>query len=277
MEYKKEEELEQAKQLAWEIGRECLELLLENGSEQYFKEKFPNLKLAFVNEMTAVVCIDEGCAHKDYNGRGKFTLAGAGILFPAKSEEERIKIVAGLFIEIGIKNVASHEGCGAVGLGYQRDFPGSAATKEELEEYGKSWVKKIIEEKKRMAYEADHDHIVLAEMERPAEFHNARAIYFDGVGGFNPNKEIGLPMGFVISRRFLPSEYAGQELLVAAGIAFGHHGFGDLFTANEPLVIIPLAETEEQLADLKTEIADALKENKNYQDHKIKIDGVVIK
>ena len=78
MEHEKEQELEQAKQRAWEIENECLRALLENGSEQYFRQKFPNLKLAFVKEMTVVVCIDEGCAHKDYNGQGKLTLAGAG-------------------------------------------------------------------------------------------------------------------------------------------------------------------------------------------------------
>ena len=101
--------------------------------------------------MTAVVCIDEGILRdkkKDYNGRLRSLLWPEPVfLFPAKSEEERIKIVAGLFIEIGIKNVASHEGCGAVGLGYQRDFPGSGITKEELEEYGKSWVKKKLRKK----------------------------------------------------------------------------------------------------------------------------------
>src|SRR3989344_5897472 len=188
MEHEKEQELEQAKQRAWEIENECLRALLENGSEQYFRQKFPNLKLAFVKEMTVVVCIDEGCAHKDYNGQGKLTLSGAGILFPARSEEERIKTVAGLFSEMGIKNITSHEGCGAVGLAYQRDFPGSTISREELEEYGKEWVKKIIEEKERMGHEANAGHIAAEDMERPAEFHTARAVYFDAVGGFNPNK-----------------------------------------------------------------------------------------
>lgn len=274
MEHEESPELKQAKQTAWEIGNECLELLLENGSEKYFKQKFPNFNRAFVKEITAVVCIDEGCAHKDYNGQGKLTLAGAGILFPAQSEEERIKIVAKLFLEMGIKDVTSHEGCGAVKLAYQRDFPESKTNKEELENYGKDWVRKIIEEKKRMEYEATCNHIVLEEMERPAQFHNARVVYFDTIGGFNPNKEKDLPMGFVISRRHVPGDYALTELKVAVDIAFGGHGFGELFNDKNKFVIIPLAKDAGSLRAAETEIKNALAENENFSN--IKIDGVIV-
>ena len=274
MEYEKEQGLEQAKQLAWEIGNECLELLLENGSEKYFKQKFPNLKLAFVKEMTAVVCIDEGCAHKDYNGKGKLTLAGAGILFPAQSEEKRIKIVAGLFSALGIKDVTSHEGCGAVGLAYQRDFPGSKISKEGLEAYGKDWVRKIIEARARAGHEANAEHIVAEDMERPSEFHTARVVYFDAVGGFNPNKEVDLPKGFVISKRHIPGAYPFEELKVAVNIAFGHHAFGKLFTEKMPFVVVPLANDEAELEALKAEIKNKLENNENF--FKIKIDGVVV-
>lgn len=238
--------------------------------------EFPNLKHAFLTKLEAVVCMDEGCAHKDYNGKGKLALAGAGILLPASSEDDRVQITARLLSGMGIAHITSHEGCGAVGLAYKRDFPGSAPTDKELEDYGKKWTEKVAAEIIRLGNEAAAYHISAEEMERPAEFHIAHVVYFDGVGGFNPNKESGLPMGFVISRRFLPAEYAVEELKVAASIAFGHHGFGELFTLETPFVIIPLASSQEELNNLKNEIEEALKENINYQENKIKIDGVVI-
>ena len=266
-----------AKSVAWETENDSIKNLRDKTARVYLQTEFPDLKRAFLKKMEAVVCMDEGCAHKDYNGEGKLALAGSGILLPAKSQEERVQIAAKLFSEMGIKDITSHGGCGAVGLAYKRDFPDSKPAAQELEDYGKKWTQEVANEMRRNGHEANPDHIAAEEMERPAEFHNARVVYFDGIGGFNPNKEAGLPMGFVISRRFLPPDYAGEELKVAVSIAFGHHGFGDLFTPDMPLVIVPLAESDTELADLKKEIEESLKDNKNYQDQKIKIDGTVVK
>jgi hypothetical protein len=113
-------------------------------------------------------------------------------------------------------------------------------------------------------------------MERPVEFHNARVVYYDGVGGFNPNKEIGLPMGFVIERAFLPIEYVAEELKVAVNIAFGHHGFGELFTAEHPFVIIALGKSAEEAEKLKQEIISTISSNENYSNGKIKVDDIMI-
>ncbi len=226
--------------------------------------------------MEAVVCMDEGCAHRDYNGEGKLCMAGSGILFPAASEEDRVKKVAELFLSIGVTDVTSHEGCGAAGLAYKRDFPGTAPTAEQIEAYAKDWARKVAEEIGRMGHQEKYDHIAAEEMERPKGFHNARVVYYDAIGGFNPNKEVGLPMGFVISRKFVSSGYAQEELKVATSIAFSHHGFGDLFSSELPFIIIPMANTNDELANLKNEIDGALKENKDYGDGKIKIEGLLI-
>lgn len=266
--------MENVKRQAWDIWNEDMEFLWKNGSKQYFQKNFPNLQAVFLKETTAVVCIDEGCAHKDYNGKGKLTVAGAGILLSAISEEERVQIVAEMFTRSGIQNITSHGGCGAVGLAYKRDFPDSNPTLQELEDYGKKWTEKVAAEMGRMGREARAEHIPAEEMERPAEFHTARAVYFDGVGGFNPNKEIGLPMGFVISRRFLPDKYAAEELKVAVNIAFGQHGFGKMFTEKSPFMVVPLAGNETDLESLKEEIKNALGSSENFS--KIKIDGLVV-
>lgn len=264
------------KQIAWQNEQKELEVLFKDGAQNYFTREFPDLKHAFLQNLNCVVCMDEGTAHKDVNGMAKFCLAGSGILFPAQNEDERVKKVAELFIKLGIKNISSHGGCGAAGLAYKRDFPDKKEVKaEELEEYAKNWSKKVVEEIQRQNNEAEHFHMVAEEMERPVEFHIARVVYYDAVGGFNSNKEVGLPVGFIIERRFVPVEYALNELKVAIKIVFGNHGFGELFTKENPFVIIILAGATE-LESIKKEITEAIKDDKNFIEEKIKIDGMVI-
>lgn len=264
------------KKIAFETENDEIKTLLNDGAEKYFKQEFPDLKHAFVRDLKCVVCMDEGTAHKDYGGESKFCMAGSGILFPAQTEDERVQKVAKMFIDLGISEVTSHEGCGAAGLAYKRDFPDAKPTPEQIEEYGKNWVRKVAEEMGRLGHEENFNHIPADEMERPAEFHNARVVYYDSVGGFNPNKEIGLPMGFVIERQHVPAEYAQEELKVAANIAFGHHGFGNLFSPELPFVIIVLASNQQDLENLKKEVEKTLTGNENLKERKIRVDGAVI-
>lgn len=266
----REKDLAALKQEAWDAQDGEMEMLLDKGAQNYFDAEFPDFKNAFVKEMDTVVCIDEGCSHKDVSGEGKLSVAGGGILLPAHSEEERLEIAAKFFGEMGIKNVTSHEGCGAAKMAYVRDNPGSNPTQEQVNNYAIAWAEKLAQKMGETAY-----NIPLSEMERPAEFHTARAVYFDGVGGFNPNKEIGLPQGFVISKRFIPGEYPLDELKVAIGIAFGGHGFGKLFTEKSPFVIVPMAKSLEELNSLEREIKNALEGNEHIS--KIKVDGVIVK
>lgn len=270
-------DLEQEKQSAWEAENDEIKTLLNDGVEKYFKTEFPDLKNAFTNDLQCVICMDEGTAHKDYGGENKFCLAGSGILFPAGSEEERITKTAKMFVDLGITEVTSHEGCGAAGLAYKRDFPGTTPTAEQIENYAKNWSKMVSEEMGRLGHVENYNHIPAEEMERPAEFHVARVVYYDNIGGFNPNKEIGLPMGFVIERKYVPVEYAQEELKVAVDIAFGHHGFGaERFFKDLPFVIIPMSDSQAGLEELKKEITSVLSENSFYKEEKIKVDGVVV-
>jgi len=271
-----QDSIELKKNEAWDAGLPDHQLLAAEGAEQYFKKEFPDLKHAFLKDLRSVVCMDEGCAHKDINGEAKFCIAGSGILYPAANEEGRIKAVAELFSRLGAVDITSHGGCGAAGLAYKRDFPNGNPTPEQIEEYAKDWAKKVAAEMGRLGHEESYTHILAEDMERPVEFHNARVVYFDNIGGFNPNKEIGLPMGFVIERKFETAEYALEELKVAVNIAFGHHGFEDRFTKDLPFIIIVFAENEAELANAKKETEDMLAENKNYQEGRIKVDGMVV-
>jgi len=269
-------ELSEEKKIAWEAENEDIKNLLSQGAQIFFRKEFPDLKHAFLDKLECVVCMDEGTAHKDIGGEAKLCMAGSGILYPASSEEERVQKVANLFNVLGIKDVTSHGGCGAAGLAFRRDFPGVTPTPEQVDEYAKSWSEKVDEEINRLGSESEYKHIEAGDMERPAEFHTARVAYYDGIGGFNPNKEIGLPMGFVISRHYVPADYVAEELQIAVGIAFGGHGFGDLFSKDLPFIVIIFGRTTETVESLKKEVENILKDVQEYKDGKVKVDGVLI-
>jgi len=262
--------------VAFEAQRDDLKLLAQEGAQKFFSTEFPDLKHAFLPKLECVVCIDEGTAHKDLTGEAKFCLAGSGILFPAQNEAERIGKVAKLMIDLGITDITSHSGCGAAGLAYKRDFSDAKPTSQDIENYAIAWSQKLADKINELQYEAAHSHITIDEMMRPAEFHNARVVYFDGAGGFNPDKEIDLPMGFVIERKFVPADYAVEELKVAVSIAFGHHGLGELFTKDEPFVIVVFASSVEELEKLIQEAKNVLSDNEFYLAGRIKIDGMVV-
>lgn len=271
--------IEEKKAIVFEAESPDMKELSELGAAEYFKREFPDLKHAFSDKQKCVCCIDEGTAHKDINGEMKFALAGSGILYPAANEAERLEKVAKILIERGVIDITSHGGCGAAGLAYRRDFPDAnthANLAVKIEDYAKAWSDKLADKIHELGSPAERTHVLAEDMERPMEFHNARVVYYDGVGGFNPNKEIGLPMGFVVERAYLPADYAGEELKVAADIAFGHHGFGDLFTQEQPFVLIALAKTEAEVVSLKDEMSSVLSENESLKNGKIKIDGMVV-
>lgn len=270
---------EEKKVVVFEAESPDMRELSELGAAEYFKREFPDLPHAFSDRQKCVCCMDEGTAHKDINGEMKFAIGGSGILYPANNESERLEKVAKILIERGVTNITSHGGCGAAGLAYRRDFPDVNAHEnlaEKIEDYAKAWSDKLADKIRELGHAAERTRILAEDMERPVEFHNARVVYFDGVGGFNPNKEIGLPMGFVIERAYLPAEYSAEELKIAANIAFGHHGFGELFSQDNPFVIIAMARTAGEADNLKKEIADTLAENENYKNGKIMIDGIVV-
>ncbi|TAN33622.1 hypothetical protein EPN28_02345 [Patescibacteria group bacterium] len=248
----------------WSNGQEVMRKIYEQGTEKYLKN-LPEWGKCFVNTHECVVCMDEGVAHKKMGGLTKFPMAGSGILFPASSEAERLKKTAGLMKNLGVSEITSHGGCGAAGLAYKRDNQGTEPTSEQMDNLAIDWAKKLADK-----LGARYRHVALTEMARPAEFHSARVVYFDGTGKFNPSAD-GLPMGFVISRAYLPAEYATEELKVAVNIAFGHHGFGELFTTENPFVIIVLGSGE--LAD---EATAAFKDDKNYLEGRIKVESVTV-
>lgn len=193
---------------------------------------------AFENSPETLGCSDGRINEHRLGGAGDFILA---------SEEEREKFISE---NTGtIKEVTSHDGCGAAGLKFKamqeagEALPEGVTTADELGIY---YAKKLAEE-----LGAEYRHISAEEM--TGDIHNERVIYFDGTGKFNPRALKEMPAGFISTGPKLgfSEEYCSEELSALSNIAFGHHGFGDKFTKEYPLYIIISASDEEELVKLK--------------------------
>lgn len=214
----------------WRKQSATIETILEEGMQGY-ADSIEGIDAAFETDDHTLCCIDEGTPFGDRRS------AGSGILMEG---EDRAKFISELK-RAGVKEVTSHAGCGAAAL-YREKM---GLTDKSVDEVAQEGARKIAKEL-GIPYKGH-----LTELARPKEFHNARVVYFDGTGSFNPSAAEGLPAGFVVSRKFMTPEQARTEAGIAMSIAFGDHGFGKKFSEDEPLVVVTIGGEEltvEQLA-----------------------------
>lgn len=203
----------------WEEQSPLFRVVYQEGMEQYARER-GGLKDAFALSDRCIRCIDEGTP-------GGVHLAGSGILL---GKERAVKTL----IEAGAEGVYSHAGCGAAKLFASRNNLDT----EMADEYGETWARELA-----VSLDVPYKgHIAKSQLRRPPELHTARIVYYDGTGELGDAERAGLPRGFVISRRYTDAEYASEEARIAVSIAFGDHGFGEKFTKEEPLIIVPVGD-----------------------------------
>ncbi|MFB6182250.1 MAG: hypothetical protein ABEJ24_05145 [Candidatus Magasanikbacteria bacterium] len=233
----------------WKEEQKLCQEIYENGFARYL-QGLKQSKEVFQSDDRAIRCIDEGTP-------GGIHIAGSGILL---SLEEAGRIIS----EIEeVDGIYSHAYCGAAALeaentGYDGDSDdlGSRAAKEIAAEVNLPYLGEITAE----------------QMQRPADLHTARAIYYDGIGGFDWSQVEGLPTGFIISRKYLYSDYAREEMDISIDIAFGDLGFGNRFDSDNPLLIVLLAENKEELEIMQQEAKDV---TKKYNSDRIQIETYV--
>ena len=275
-------ELEAQMQGEWDKQEPDMSEILKKGATDFLaKVGFENNRV--VSHET-VCCMDEGTAHI-VDGENKFAMAGSGILFPASSWSERLDRVADLYIKLKVKKVTSHDGCGAAGIAWKRDGGKEGTGGATADEYGRKWVselQKIINDKLKTSGggEVEIANVGSNEMVRPEKFHNARVIWFDGVGDFNPHK-LGdkVPKGFLIEYGLITenaktteeNNYPFAELQVAIDIALGSHGLGNKFTKESPFLIVILARDETQASLIKGKINSMI----DKFDSRVKLDCVI--
>lgn len=239
----------------WEEQTELKAMIDKTGIERYFDSLDDLTKREIFHQTdNRLGCIDEGCI--DCGRR----IAGSGILI--KDEDRRA--FEDNCRKMGVTEITHHEGCGAAGV-YAKEIGSDRDPDALAEEFSK---------KTAAEYGSTESYIPAEEMSRPKEFHATRFAYYDGTGNLNLKNSAGrLPNGFVLTRGLYPkSDYAVSEAQLAFDIASGHHGFGELITANEPFEIIVVGSADDSFMSLEalTKELEPLRANP-----KIKITGFV--
>jgi hypothetical protein len=224
-----------------------------------------NLRQAFAPGNERITCIDAGVVMAG-SGKSGLALAGSGILFPAGSWAERLARVADLCLAVGVREVTSHEGCGAAALAYERD--GRPSEYSTSDRYGQAWSRSLQERiSSRCERPAAYRHIAAGEMARPMVFHDCRVTWFDCTGRFTPGNLSGqLPQGYLIDRGDVirhavtaeERSYPWVELAISIELALGAIGFGERFTPEKPFLVVVVADNEEDWAALRSELDDVV-------------------
>lgn len=230
-----EHEHEAFREQEWNRQSLTIEAVLSQGMQAY-TDSLGGVEAAFETQDHTLCCIDEGTPQGDMRS------AGSGILMEG---EDRAKFIEELK-RAGVKEVTSHAGCGAAAL-YREKM---GLTDKSVDEVAQEGAQRIAEEL-GVAYRRH-----ITELARPNEFHNARVVYVDGTGAFNPSVVEGLPAGFVVSRKFMTPGQARTETEIAMSIAFGDHGFGKKFSDKEPLVLVVIGGEEVDAQSIIEELGD---------------------
>lgn len=238
----------QEKQMYWDKQSPLFEKITQSGGIDNYTKTIEYFERAFTLKNRTVCCVDERVTD------GTIHYAGCGILDREHAAEQLRKAHP--------DGVRTHKGCGAAKKAYEKLSPEEKNRLEreyrvgDAEGYAKWWGLQLAREL-GVEYKG-HSEVT-------PEFHNARAVYYDGTGAFTPSALPDLPSGFVISRRYLKNDYAKEELQLVLSIAFGDHGFGrERFLTNSPLQIILVGGSEESgvsLEELRAEAEEIAKEN----------------
>ncbi len=226
----------------------CEKIYKQNFSD-YF-DSLPKHEQAFNPEDRSIRCIDEGTPQGIH-------IAGSGILL---SLEEVGRIISDID---EVDGIYSHENCDIAALEVERK-----SIDKDPNKLAQRAAKEIAAEV-NLPYLG---HISSENMKRPADTRTARVVYYDGTGSFDWSQVDGLPTGVTISREYLYSDYAKDELEISLDIAFGNSGFGNLFTSDNPLLIIILAETGEMKDRLQQEVKSVLS---NYNSDRIQVETYI--
>jgi len=209
-----------------------------------YAETLPNLPEAFDRADGRCSCMD---------GRikvGKVRLPGSGIDTPRAELIKSLK-------DAGVKSVTWHPGCGAaakkaVEMGFSANDADTVAQKFSegvADELGIPCIKLEVEGN-----------------------HKERVCYCAKNCEFNPDGIEGLPNGFVVNDLDgISKESFLKAVELSLSIAFGDHGFGALFTEENPFVLVAIAKTQEELEETKAELMGVV----NNFGKKVHIDGFV--
>jgi len=221
----------QKKQADFEVEKDVVSTIVQLGMAQYV---FTLLNLVVNTKLKdrVIRCID---------GR---TPGGIHIAPLLEDEwEESVNLAVEFAKKAKAEAITFHLDCGAVKAWLERHKMDTSL--ENVLKYAEKFAKEVAERLK-LTYR-------LEKISGHAGFHRERAVYYSDVD-FDPSTDDRLPTGFFINRKYLLQEHALKELSVALQIATGSHGFGKLFSQEQPFLIIVVAGTEEKQEILREEV-----------------------
>lgn len=234
-------------------------MLQEQKDYEYYQKMLKNA-FELSKENGCLGCIDERLEGVGWRSAGSLIL-----MVENPENPKEIKNAAELVLKMGIiKEITSHDGCGAAMIAAQRHGIDLA----KADEYSKNFIRAIANEA-----QITYRHISYQEMRR-FDFHDARICYYVDRGAFDPSKVKLLP-GFVVIREINP-EKAVKDVELAFAIASGaidsgKHSFGRLITEKNPFAVVLIAQSEEELTVLQQEIKKLFGDNK-----KVMVKGFIV-
>lgn len=231
----------------WDESRQnaLIERLSAGEELQTIMESFPGFKETF-RDLDTIDCSDG----RVLDGH-KIGIAGSGCLL---SDEERAKFVEAYRGKI--KKLTTHRDCGAAAKKFAalqpEEIPAGVKTSDE---HG-TWCGK------KLAAELGAEHEFLDMKDMANDYHNETAIVLDQTGKFDSTNLAGFPAHFVCTGAGLgfSEGYMKSELATLAGIALGHHGFGERFTKQNPFYILVAANSYPELSHWEGVAREAISE-----------------
>ncbi len=213
----------------WVWAMETMHHVRLSGGFSDFARQHTEEVSGFLHELDHVCCIDERIPHD-----GAISVAGSGILI--KDDPEALSVLVESLKARKIKKIFMHENCGAVGLyASEKGISLEDANKDALE-----WAKKLTE-----LLGGDEVQKIL-----PVDinFHNAQCAYvmLEDVSGIGKS----FPRGFEISSCVSFPNMLDQ-VKISIDIALGGHGFGKLFSEEDPFTVVVVAKDNNDLSTVK--------------------------
>ncbi len=213
----------------WNQAMETMSLVrLAGGFSNFAKEHIKEVS-GFLHEPDHVCCIDERIPHD-----GAVSIAGSGLLI-----KDDIQVLDD-FVESlkinNIKRVFIHENCGAVGLyAKSKNISIEDANKDALE-----WAQKLT----KLLGGNEVQKILPVDI----NFHNAQCTYIMSSNVSGMKKPF--PRGFEISS-YVSLPQILKQVEVSIDIALTGHGFGILFTKENPFIVVVVAKNDDDLSTMK--------------------------
>lgn len=220
----------------WNAQYKLVKKISNYGGMEKYTKTIPIEKAFYLNDRT-LRCIDE----RTFGGVHS---AGSLILLSKEEIREYQKKANG-------SEATSHKLCGAALLAYLKEHglpADSIIPQEVIDTYADTKAREVAKDL-GIPYKGQLE-------VSPTGHHIAVVVYYTAAD-FDPSNVKELPAGFVINRNYTPKNAALKELDIALSIAFGAHGFGNLFTDKTPFYVIAIGKNGTMsVEDLKAEARD---------------------